>query len=66
MIRVKIASERNVDVSNTEEIEFVKKVNLIDDSLVKEFYTNLQKAIGEKKQNLETTLAELRAYLHPC
>jgi len=61
MIRVKIASERNIDVSNTEEIEFVKKVNFIDDSLVKEFYTNLQKSLLENKQNLETTLAEIKS-----
>jgi len=61
MIRVKIASERNIDVSNTEEIEFVKKVNFIDDSFVKEFYTNLQKSLLENKQNLETTLAEIKS-----
>lgn len=60
MIRIKIASDRKIDVSNMEEVELMKNTKAIKDNVVSEFYNNLEKAVGSKSSSLDTALVEIK------
>lgn len=60
MIRIKLALERKIDISNNDEVEIMKKANSIEDSAVNEFYRNLQQSIGGNPQILSLALAEIK------
>ncbi len=60
MIRIKLASERKIDVANSDEAELLTKTGAIEDSAVKSFYANLQKNLGANAPSVEAALGEIR------
>ncbi len=62
MIRIKLASERKIDVANTNQVELLRGTDSIEDSAVNNFYANLQKNISANNQNLKAALEDIRGF----
>lgn len=61
MIRIKLASERKINLENSHEAELFTRTSAIEDSAVKSFYANLQKNLGANAPSVDAALGEIRS-----